>query len=60
MSESTSHSCDLCGAPVQTPDFRVNTQTGLKRFCCEGCEGVYRMLHENEIVDDNPPCSDLH
>ncbi len=28
------------------------TLTGLKRFCCEGCDGIYRMLHEEEILPE--------
>jgi hypothetical protein len=54
MNEATPNLCDLCSSPIQVPDFHVMTRTGLKQFCCEGCEGVYRMLHEDEVVDDNP------
>jgi hypothetical protein len=42
--------CDLCGLPVETPDFSLRATTGTKRFCCEGCHGIYQMLHESEIL----------
>jgi hypothetical protein len=28
------------------------TRTGLKRFCCEGCVGVYEMLNGDAIISD--------
>jgi hypothetical protein len=31
----------------------VKTLGGLKHFCCEGCQGIYRMLHEGELVEEN-------
>ncbi|BCX81223.1 hypothetical protein MIT9_P0801 [Methylomarinovum caldicuralii] len=45
-------SCDLCSLLVEIPDFELKTKDGVKRFCCEGCLGIYRMLHEDEIVED--------
>jgi hypothetical protein len=54
MSE-TPYPCDLCRLPVEAPDFQLNTVSGLKRFCCEGCQGIYKMLHEDEIVTQSPP-----
>lgn len=47
--------CDLCGLPVEIPDFQLSTTNGLKKFCCEGCLGIYEMLHADEIL---PPDSD--
>jgi len=44
--------CDLCQLPVEAPGFELLTTAGRKRFCCEGCEGIYRMLHEDELLDD--------
>lgn len=49
---SDSQPCDLCQLPIEVPGFELNTTSGPKRFCCEGCEGIYRMLHEDEIVSD--------
>ncbi|HHJ39032.1 MAG TPA: metal-binding protein [Methylothermaceae bacterium] len=51
MNEKT-RACDLCSLPVEIDDFRLQTKSGLKQFCCEGCLGIYRMLHEDEIVED--------
>jgi hypothetical protein len=45
-------SCDLCQLPVEAPGFELLTTAGRKRFCCEGCQGIYRMLHEDELVGD--------
>ncbi len=50
MNEKT-RVCDLCSLPVEIDDFRLQTKTGLKQFCCEGCLGIYRMLHESEIIE---------
>lgn len=42
--------CDLCGLPVEVDSYQVVTRNGPKHFCCEGCEGIFRMLHEDEIL----------
>ena len=44
--------CDLCQLPVEVSGYELATIAGLKLFCCEGCQGIYRMLHEDEIVAD--------
>lgn len=43
--------CDLCQLPVEAPGFVLYTAEGRKQFCCEGCEGIYRMLHEADLVE---------
>ena len=53
MTNDTPKACDLCGLPVETPDFSLMTANGRKRFCCEGCHGIYQMLHEGEILSDD-------
>ncbi len=45
-------SCDLCALPVEISDFILNTKSGIKRFCCEGCLGIYRLLHEDELAEE--------
>jgi hypothetical protein len=45
-------SCDLCALPVEISDFVLNTKSGIKRFCCEGCLGIYRLLHEDELAEE--------
>ena len=52
MNNNTPKACDLCGLPVETPDFFLLTTSGRKDFCCEGCHGIYQMLHEEEILAD--------
>ena len=47
--------CDLCRLPIEVTGFELNTTKGIKRFCCEGCQGIYLMLHEDEIVKDAAP-----
>ncbi len=53
--EERMYHCDLCRLPVEVDEFHLQTKQGLKRFCCEGCLGIYRMLHEEEIVMEPPP-----
>ncbi len=45
--------CDLCGLDIEVAGFELNTKEGEKRFCCEGCKGIYQMLHEIEIITDD-------
>jgi hypothetical protein len=56
MTDTTHYLCDLCRLPVELQGFELATKDGPKRFCCDGCMGIYRMLHEENIIDaDNPP-----
>ncbi len=45
--------CDLCGLTVEVHDFKLHTTEGDKQFCCEGCQGIYQMLHEDVILKDD-------
>lgn len=49
--------CDLCGLAVEVKGFTLKTKEGDKKFCCEGCKGIFQMLHEDQVlsesVDDN-------
>ncbi len=45
--------CDLCGLAIEVPGFQLKTTEGDKSFCCEGCKGIYQMLHEEDIVEEN-------
>lgn len=42
--------CDLCGLPLDSFELSLQTLSGSKHFCCEGCAGVYKMLHGADIV----------
>lgn len=50
MNDTVYH-CDLCRLPVEVAGFELSTTQGHKRFCCEGCLGIYRMLNEDDIVE---------
>ena len=45
--------CDLCGLTVEIKDFNLRTTEGEKKFCCEGCLGIYQMLHEDLVLTDS-------
>ena len=38
--------CDLCSLPVGIRPFTLATPEKTFRFCCEGCKGIYEMLHQ--------------
>jgi hypothetical protein len=42
--------CDLCSLPVGLKPFVLVFEGRSLKFCCEGCLGIYQMLHDiNEI-----------
>ena len=45
--------CDLCGLPVEVSGFKLKTGDGEKQFCCEGCKGIYQMLHEVPVLSEH-------
>jgi hypothetical protein len=44
--------CDLCGLAVEIQGFELKTSEGDKQFCCEGCKGIYQMLHEELVLPE--------
>jgi len=46
--------CDLCQLPIEVPGYELKTLSGIKQFCCEGCQGIWQMLHEDEILKEEP------
>lgn len=38
--------CDLCSLPVGIKPFMLVASEKTFRFCCEGCKGIYQMLHQ--------------
>jgi hypothetical protein len=38
--------CDLCSLPVGVRPFSLATVEKTLLFCCEGCKGIYQMLHQ--------------
>ena len=51
MSDKKEH-CDLCGLPVEVNGFVLKIKDGEKHFCCEGCKGIFQMLHENQVLSE--------
>ncbi|GAW87302.1 conserved hypothetical protein [Bathymodiolus platifrons methanotrophic gill symbiont] len=43
--------CALCGLDVEIDGFNVETDAGLKEFCCAGCLAVYRLLNGDKIKE---------
>jgi hypothetical protein len=38
--------CDLCALDCGNKPFELATAEKTLNFCCEGCRGIYEMLHE--------------
>lgn len=47
---SASQACDLCGLDVGVKPFLLNAADRQFQFCCEGCRGIYEMLHDIKEV----------
>lgn len=54
----TKKECDLCSLIVEVEGFELKTTEGDKEFCCEGCKGIYQMLHEEQILPEQSDLSD--
>ncbi len=44
--------CDLCSLTVEISGFGLKTLEGDKFFCCEGCKGIYHMLHDAQVLPE--------
>lgn len=44
--------CDLCGLDCGVIPFTLATSDKTLQFCCEGCKGIYEMLHEIKEAPD--------
>ncbi len=51
---SENKACDLCGLDVGVKPFLLNTPDKTYQFCCEGCRGIYEMLHD---IKETPPAN---
>ena len=40
--------CDLCGLDVGIKPFYLESAGKRLQFCCDGCLGIYQMMHEIE------------
>ncbi len=51
---SEARACDLCGLDVGNKPFVLKAAERSLQFCCEGCRGIFQMLHDiKEIPDQN-------
>jgi len=46
--------CDLCSLPVGIRPFTLATAETTLHFCCEGCRGIYQMLHDIKEIPADP------
>lgn len=44
--------CDLCALDCGSHPFTLETPQGTLHFCCEGCRGIWMMLHD---IAEAPP-----
>ena len=54
--------CDLCSLPVGVKPFSLAARGAEGRdlhFCCEGCRGIYQMLHDINEIPDAPGHNDI-
>jgi len=47
------YKCDLCDQPVKVTGFTGNFPDGLKRFCCEGCLQIFKLLEPKSPSNQN-------
>jgi len=47
--------CDLCGLPVGRQPWMLSTGERSYVFCCEGCLGIFQMLHDLEAETVTQP-----
>ena len=47
--------CDLCGLPVGLQPWVLQSATRAYAFCCEGCLGIFEMLHDIEAAAGATP-----
>lgn len=41
--------CDLCGLDIGARPFYLENARKRLQFCCDGCLGIYRLLHETSL-----------
>ena len=51
---SENRACHLCGLDCGKRPLLLQTTTAELSFCCEGCKGIYLMLHDIKEAPANP------
>jgi hypothetical protein len=46
--------CDLCGLPVPANGYALQAGERNLAFCCEGCKGIWLMLHGEPDTQPGP------
>ena len=57
---SDPRACDLCGLDIGAKPFLLNAADKQYQFCCEGCRGLYEMLHDiqaDPTASEAPPAA---
>jgi len=47
--------CDLCGLPIEGAPYVLETPERRYSFCCDGCLGIFQMLHDMNAVASPAP-----
>lgn len=45
--------CDLCALDCGNQPFPLSTPEKTLQFCCEGCRGIYMMIHDIAELPDS-------
>jgi len=48
--------CDLCGLPIEAAPWTLDTPARRYAFCCDGCLGIFQILHDIDAT--SPAASD--
>ncbi|MBL8392095.1 MAG: metal-binding protein [Candidatus Accumulibacter sp.] len=51
---SENRACHLCGLDCGKRPLQLQTTAAQLSFCCEGCKGIYLMLHDIKEAPANP------
>lgn len=52
MKESQDY-CALCGLPVEIQGFDLESEQGLQKFCCAGCQCMYQLINDQQQPKTN-------
>ena len=47
--------CDLCGLPIDGAPWVLDTPAKRFAFCCDGCLGIFQMLHDIDAAPSLAP-----
>jgi hypothetical protein len=47
--------CDLCGLPIEGSPWVLETPASQYAFCCDGCLGIFQILHDIDAATNPAP-----